>query len=79
MSDKTSIKKSILIVAGEMSGDQHASKVMAAMLRHSPDIKFWGLGGEQMLAVGMEQLYSVDRLSVTGFVEVINIFLFSKR
>lgn len=69
MSDKTS--KSILIVAGEMSGDQHASKVMAAMLRQEADINFWGLGGEQMQALGMDQLYSVDRLSVTGFVEVI--------
>jgi len=78
VSDKTSIKKSILIVAGEMSGDQHASKVMAAMLRHSPDIKFWGLGGEQMLIVGMDQLYSVERLSVTGFVEVIKHLSFFK-
>ncbi len=63
--------ESILIVAGEMSGDQHASRVMAALLRQDPAINFWGLGGEQMLAVGMEQLYNVERLSVTGFVEVI--------
>lgn len=70
--------KTILIVAGEMSGDQHAAKVMAEVLRQEPHTNFWGLGGEQMLAVGMEQLYSVDRLSVTGFVEVIKHLSFFK-
>ncbi|MCF7797659.1 MAG: lipid-A-disaccharide synthase [Lentisphaeria bacterium] len=63
--------KSMLIVAGEMSGDQHAAKVMMELRHRESEIVFWGLGGEEMLAVGMEQLYSVDRLSVTGFVEVL--------
>ncbi|MCF7840873.1 MAG: lipid-A-disaccharide synthase [Candidatus Marinimicrobia bacterium] len=70
--------KTILIVAGEMSGDQHAAKVMAEVLRQEPHTNFWGLGGEQMLVVGMEQLYSVDRLSVTGFVEVLKHLSFFK-
>jgi lipid A disaccharide synthetase len=41
------IKKfsSICIVAGSPSNDLRASKIMRALKRKNPDIKFFGLGG----------------------------------
>ncbi len=71
--------KNFLIVAGEISGDHHAAPLMAAMNQQNPSLSFWGLGGDRMLAGGLDSLYHVKDLSVTGFVEVIKHLSFFKR
>ena len=38
--------KKILIVAGEPSGDLHASNIVRDIISIDPDIEFFGLGGE---------------------------------
>ncbi|MBT4034240.1 MAG: lipid-A-disaccharide synthase [Candidatus Marinimicrobia bacterium] len=70
--------KNFLIVAGEISGDQHAAPLMAALKTHNPDHVFWGLGGDMMEAEGLEALYHARDLSVTGFIEVIKHLSFFK-
>ncbi len=45
-------KMKVYIVAGEPSGDLLASGLMRALRRLVPDVKFRGVGGESMMAVG---------------------------
>ena len=59
------------MVAGEISGDHHAAPVIAALKARNPEHRFWGLGGDDMIREGLNPLYHVKDLSVTGVIEVI--------
>jgi lipid-A-disaccharide synthase len=72
------MKKSILIVAGEVSGDLHAAKVVRAVKARSPETTFWGIGGDDLRAEGVELLQHTDRMSVMGIVEVLKQYRFFK-
>jgi lipid-A-disaccharide synthase len=72
------MKKSILIVAGEVSGDLHASRVVRAVKARSPETVFWGIGGDELRAEGVELLQHTDQMSVMGFVEVLKQYRFFK-
>ena len=72
------MKKSILVVAGEISGDLHASKVIRAYKAKSPETVFWGIGGDYLAAEGVELLQHTDQMSVMGFVEVLKHYRFFK-
>ncbi len=61
----------ILISAGEPSGDLHGAAVAEALLRRWPEAELFGLGGPRMAAAGVELLADPERLSVMGFVEVL--------
>ena len=63
--------REILIVAGEASGDLHASAVAASLRALRPDIPLAGIGGDRMREAGVELLEHADRLAVMGFVEVL--------
>lgn len=67
-----------MIVAGEISGDHHAAPLMAALKEDNPQHIFWGLGGDHMIQEGLDALYHVKDLSVTGFVEVLKHLSFFK-
>jgi len=60
-----------MIVAGEASGDQHAAKLVTAVGARSPQVSFFGIGGERMRAAGVEVRVDVARLAVVGLVEVL--------
>jgi lipid-A-disaccharide synthase len=64
-------QKNIIIVAGEASGDLHASHLVIDIKNILPDTKFYGLGGSRMRAAGVELFYDLTTLSVVGFFEVI--------
>ncbi len=72
------MKKSILIVAGEVSGDLHAAKVVRAVKAYSPETVFWGIGGDDMCAEGVELLQHTDQMSVMGLGEVLKHYSFFK-
>ena len=57
-------------IAGEPSGDLHASNIMRSLKKQSL-VSFRGLGGPLMEKEGLVSLESFDRLAVMGFVEVI--------
>ncbi|HQR10473.1 MAG TPA: lipid-A-disaccharide synthase [Casimicrobiaceae bacterium] len=59
------------IVAGEASGDALAATLIRAVRARHPDIRFVGVAGPQMEAAGCDAWFSVERLAVRGFVEVI--------
>mgnify|MGYP002623703778 CR=1 FL=1 len=62
---------SILILAGEPSGDHHAAALAAELRRRHPRLRLLGTGGPEMAAAGVELLAGLDELSVMGFVEVL--------
>ncbi len=44
------MNKSVLIIAGEVSGDLHAAQVVRAVKARSPETVFWGIGGDDLRA-----------------------------
>jgi len=71
--------KSLLIVAGEASGDMHAAEVLRALRWRSPGINCWGVGGKKLQDMGMELLHDVSEMDVLGFVEVVKRYSFFKK
>ena len=63
--------KTIGIVAGEASGDLLASLLMEAVKQAMPNVRFVGIGGPKMQAVGMEVLFPLEKLAVNGYLEVL--------
>lgn len=63
--------KNILIVAGEASGDLHASDLIREIKELDPEIKFFGLGGEKMLGQGVDLSFNIVEIAVVGLFEVL--------
>lgn len=59
------------IIAGEASGDLHASNLMKALKIEDPRAEFRFWGGDLMLAVGGELVKHYRELAFMGFVEVL--------
>jgi lipid-A-disaccharide synthase len=59
------------IVAGEASGDLLGAHLMAALRAHLPGARFIGVGGARMQSEGLDSLYSMERLAVRGYAEVL--------
>jgi len=73
------MKLNIMIVAGEASGDLHASSLVREMKKINPDLHFSGIGGDKMKNEGVELFYHVNEMSVLGFGDVIKSFPFFRR
>ena len=61
----------ILVLAGEASGDQHGASVVRALRARWPACRLLGLGGEALKNAGVELLADPERLAVMGFAEVV--------
>jgi len=64
-------RRSIFICAGEVSGDLRGADLIAAMKRKSAGLSFFGIGGEAMIAAGLDSLFHIREMSILGFYEVI--------
>ena len=62
-------KKTIAIVAGEASGDLLGSMLMSAIRQAGPDVRFIGIGGPKMRAIGMDVLFPLEKLAVNGYLD----------
>ena len=61
----------IWMIAGEPSGDVLGARLMAALSRRAPDVRFAGVGGSRMQAAGLASLFPFEALSLMGVVEVL--------
>lgn len=65
------MKKRILIVSGETSGDQHGAALVEQVHRITPDVEFLGMGGEKMRQAGVDVRVDAGPLAVVGAIEVL--------
>ncbi len=65
-----------MVVAGEISGDMHAAKFIHELRKRKENhsFRFFGIGGAEMEAQGVEILMPMEQLSVMGLVEVLRHF-----
>lgn len=59
------------MVAGEVSGDMLAARLMAGLRPHLPNARFHGIGGPRMLEQGMVSDVPLETLTVRGLFEII--------
>jgi lipid-A-disaccharide synthase len=62
---------SVLIVAGEKSGENYGAAVVREFRRLEPETAFFGVGGRNMAAEGVEILAPMEDLAVVGLAEVV--------
>jgi lipid-A-disaccharide synthase len=63
----------IFLLAGEPSGDVLGARVMASLREMAGDrpLRFIGVGGERMVAEGLERLFPLDELALFGLAELL--------
>jgi lipid-A-disaccharide synthase len=63
--------RSILISAGEASGDYYAALLLEELRRRWPETDFFGCAGAQLRAAGLRPMIRAEDLAVVGITEVI--------
>jgi lipid-A-disaccharide synthase len=62
----------VFLIAGEPSGDVIGGRLMAALKRATQGrIRFAGIGGERMMAEGLDPLFPLDELALFGLAELL--------
>ncbi len=64
--------KTIMIVAGEASGDMHGANLVREMLKVNPGLNFYGIGGKKLKEEGVHLLANASDMAVVGLTEVIS-------
>ena len=72
MTDTNKKNKTIMIVAGEASGDMHGANLVREMFRIDPTLNFYGIGGKKMNEEGVQLLADVADMAVVGLTEVVS-------
>ena len=68
------MSRKIFIMAGEASGDLHASHVIKELKRLDPGSEIFGVGGNRMRDAGAHLYYHIDEIAILGLSEVIRHF-----
>lgn len=63
--------KKITLASGEESGEKYGAMLASALRDRTPDLRFFGMGGDEMRRAGIEIINDIDELSVVGFFEVL--------
>jgi lipid-A-disaccharide synthase len=61
----------LLLVAGEASGDGHGAELIHALREQQPRVRIIGVGGPKMAAAGQEQLFDLSVHAVVGITQVL--------
>lgn len=61
----------VFLIAGEPSGDLHASNLIKALRKQHPNIEFRGMGGDLCAEAGMTLVRHIHGLSFMGYWEVL--------
>lgn len=64
--------KTIMIVAGEASGDMHGAALVHEMSRMHPSLNFYGIGGSRMEKAGVNLLVNNASMAVMGITEIVS-------
>lgn len=64
-------QKSMMIIAGEASGDLHGANLVKALRRLDPGVSFFGIGGARLQGAGVSTFFDIRSLSVMGLTEVL--------
>lgn len=60
-----------MIIAGEASGDLHGSSLITQLKKLDPAIEIFGIGGDRMIAAGMNAQFHIKQMAFLGFIEVL--------
>jgi hypothetical protein len=71
--------KKVMIVAGEVSGDQHAARLVRDLRAVRGDVEFFGIGGDAMRREGVRTVVDARDMAVVGFFEVLARYPFFRR
>lgn len=63
---------SVLIIAGENSGEKYGAGLVHQFKKINPSFTFFGIGGKQMSAEGVEIISPMEELAVVGAIEIIS-------
>jgi len=63
----------LLIVAGEASGDLHGARLLEELATMVPEVEAFGLGGEQMVAAGLEATADSSEIAVVGLAQILRV------
>lgn len=63
---------SLLIIAGENSGEKYGADLVRQFKKKHPEISIFGIGGSHMQAEGVELLFNIKELSLVGIFEIIS-------
>ncbi len=66
-------EKKVMIIAGEASGDLHAGNLVKAVKEKTTSVSFAGVGGDRLRDQGVDILYDIKYLSVSGVTEVFSV------
>ncbi len=64
-------KKKIFIVAGEISGDQLGGILLRKLKTSNNSIHFYGIGGKNLIELGLKPIFSMDKISLMGLIEIL--------
>ena len=71
--------KRVMIVAGEMSGDQHAARLVRGLRAVRGDVEWFGIGGDALRREGVRTVVDAHDMAVVGFFEVLARLSFFRR
>lgn len=71
--------RSVFICAGDYSGDNAASRMVAELQKGDSGVSLFGLGGHRLQKLGQEQLADPEDLAVLGFWEVARRYFFFRQ
>lgn len=66
------MNSSILIIAGEKSGEKYGANLVHQFKKIHPSSEFFGIGGKEMEAAGVKLLFTIEDLAVIGIFELIS-------
>lgn len=61
----------IMISAGEVSGDTHGTYLVRELKKLNPNIYFFGMGSEKLLAEGVDVKFDITKLGTVGVFEAL--------
>ncbi len=64
-------QRTVLVVAGEASGDLLGARLIEEVRRRAPDIQLFGIGGDRLAAVGLDRVSDGSSLAVVGLTEIL--------